>query len=72
MWGVEAEAMALWEVRQRMNPYGEVPTVDQFKTLRARLAHQLSTKMDGSMRSDPETGLKQVVEILLSWHHTDA
>lgn len=54
--------MALWEVRQQMKPFGEVPTADQFKALRAGLAHHLSTKMDGSMSSDPQAGLKRVVE----------
>ena len=55
--------MDLREVRQQMKPYGEVPTVGQLKAFRAGLAHQLSTKMDGSMSSDPEVGLKRVVKI---------
>ena len=54
--------MDLREVRQQMNPYGEAPTVGQFKALRAVFAPHLSTKMDGSMCNDPEAGLKRVVE----------
>ena len=68
---METEAMALGEVRRQMKACGEVPTMDQFKALRAGLSPHLSTKMDSLMSSDPETGLRRVVEIASAWSTTN-
>tara|TARA_B100002051_G_C16661273_1_gene599250 strand:- start:445 stop:636 length:192 start_codon:yes stop_codon:yes gene_type:complete len=46
-----------------MKPCGKVPTMAEFKALQAGLDPHLSTEMDGSVSSDPETGLRRVVEI---------
>ena len=70
-WGMETEAMSLGEVRRQMKPCGEVPRMDQFKALRAGLAPHLSTKMDGSICSDPETSIRRVVEIDSAWSTTN-
>jgi len=68
---METEAMALGEVRRQMKPCGEVPTMDQFKALRAGLAPHLSTRMDDSICSDPETSIRRVVEIDSAWSTTN-
>ena len=68
---METEAMSLGEVRRQMKPCGEVPRMDQFKALRAGLAPHLSTKMDGSICSDPETSISRMVEIASAWSTTN-